>query len=246
MNSGMYAALSGNLAAVKRMDVITNNLANVNTPGYKRDKMSFESMLAGTANPPAVPQGSTADPILQKENVYVDYTTGSISQTGNPLDFSIDGEGFFTVTTPNGPAYTRQGNFRLSVDGTIVTADGYPLTGQAGPIRVAGGKVEIDAQGQVMVDGEPAGTISVVDFPKPYQLNKIGSALFVPVDPQVTPQATTASRVTQGQLEGSNVDSIGEMMAMIETNRYFEACAKVVRNYDDIAAKAANDLGRVV
>lgn len=246
MNSGMYAALSGNLAAVKRMDIISNNLANVNTPGYKRDRMSFESMLAGSVNPPAVPQGSTADPILQKENVYVDFTSGSVSQTGNPLDISIEGDGFFTVTTPTGPAYTRQGNFRLSTDGTIVTADGYPVAGQAGPIRVAGGKVEIDAQGQVMVDGEPAGTISVVDFPKPYQLNKIGSALFVPANADVVPQPVAASRVAQGQLEGSNVDSIGEMMAMLETNRYFEACAKVVRNYDDIAARAANDVGRVV
>src|SRR6185369_2327681 len=127
MNSGMYSALSGNIAAMKRMDIISNNLANANTPGFKKDKMLFEGMLAGNVNPPAVPQGMTADPILQKENVYIDYSQGPVGQTGNPFDLASDGDGFFVVETPNGPAYTRQGNFHLSADGTVVTVDGYPV-----------------------------------------------------------------------------------------------------------------------
>src|SRR6185369_3521445 len=158
MNSGLYSALSGNIAAMKRMEIISNNLANVNTPGFKKDKMLFESMLAGNVNPPAVPQGSTADPILQKDSVIIDYSPGSVSQTGNNLDLAIDGDGFFVVSTPEGPAYTRQGNFRLSSDGTLVTADGYPVMGQGGAIRVQGSRVDIDGQGVVMVDGNPAGT----------------------------------------------------------------------------------------
>lgn len=103
MNSGMYAAVSGSLAAMRRLDVISNNLANVNNPGYKKDKMSFEGLLAGTANPPAVPQSTTADPILQKENIYIDYASGPTSQSGNPLDLALDGDGFFAVTTPKAP-----------------------------------------------------------------------------------------------------------------------------------------------
>lgn len=245
MNSGMYAAVSGSLAAMRRMDMISNNLANLNTPGYKKDEMSFESLLAGTANPPAVPESTTADPILQKENVYIDYANGPTTQSNNPLDLALDGEGFFAVTTPEGTAYTRQGNFRTSADGTLVTVDGYPVQGTGGTaINIQGSRVEIDSKGVVTVDGTPAGEISVVDFNKPYALTKAGSALFVPADPQATPHPGTA-RVQQGYIEGSNVESISEMVQMIETNRYYEACTKVITGFNDIATKAANDLGRV-
>ena len=245
MNSGMYAAVSGNLAAMRRLDVISNNLANVNTPGYKKDKMSFEGLLAGTVNPPAVPQGKTADPILQKENIYIDYASGPTSQSGNPLDLALDGDGFFAVTTPEGTAYTRQGNFRKSADGTLVTVDGYPVQGSGGSaIRIQGSHVEIDAKGGVTVDGTQAGAISVLDFEKPYTMTKVGNALFVAADPQAAPQSGKA-QIQQGFLEGSNVESISEMVQLIETNRYFEACAKVIKGFDDMAAKAANELGRV-
>ncbi len=245
MNSGMYPAVSGSLAAMRRMDIISNNLANVNTPGYKKDKMTFEGMLAGSVNPPAVPQGMTADPILQKDNIYIDYANGPTAQSGNPLDLALDGDGFFAVTTPDGTAYTRQGNFRTSADGTLVTMDGYPVQGAGGAaIRVQGSHVEIDANGGVKVDGEQGGTISVVDFEKPYALTKIGSALFIPKDPQAPVQAAKGL-ILQGHLEGSNVESISEMVQLIETNRYFEACSKVIQNFDTIAGKAANEIGRV-
>ena len=245
MNSGMYAAVSGSLAAMQRMDVISNNLANVNTPGYKKDKMSFETMLAGTVDPPAVPQGMTADPILQKDNVYIDFASGPTSQSGNPLDLALDGDGFFAVTTPEGTAYTRQGNFRTSADGTLVTVDGYPVQGVGGAaIRLQGSRIEIDAKGMVVVDGTPAGEISIVDFEKPYALTKSGSSLFVPENAQAAPQAAKA-QVLQGHLEGSNVESISEMVQLIETNRYFEACSKVIKGFDDMTTKAANDLGKV-
>lgn len=245
MNSGMYPAVSGNLAAMRRLDVISNNLANVNTPGYKKDKMSFEGLLAGNVNPPAVPQSTTADPILQKENIYIDYTSGPTSQSGNPLDLALDGDGFFAVTTPDGTAYTRQGNFRTSADGTLVTADGYPVQGSGGgAISIKGNRVEIDAKGAIMVDGVQAGSIAVLDFEKPYKLTKTGNALFVSSDPQAVPQSGKA-QIQQGHLEGSNVDSISEMVQLIETNRYFEACSKVIKGFDDMAAKAASELGRV-
>jgi flagellar basal-body rod protein FlgF len=245
MNSGMYAAVSGSLAAMQRLDVISNNLANINTPGYKKDKMSFEGLLAGNINPPAVPQGMTADPILQKDNIYIDYASGPISQSGNPLDLALDGDGFFAVTTPEGTAYTRQGNFRTSVDGTLVTVDGYPVQGTGGAsISIQGSRIEIDARGVVTVDGTETGSIPVMDFEKPYAMTKLGNALFIPADPQADPQAGKA-QIRQGHIEGSNVESISEMVQMIETNRYFEACSKVIKGFDDMAAKAATEIGRV-
>lgn len=245
MNSGMYAAVSGSLSAMRRLDMISNNLANVNTPGYKKDKMSFEGLLAGNANPPAVPQGSTADPILQKENLYIDHASGPVTQSGNTLDVAIDGEGFFAVTTPQGTAYTRQGNFRTAADGKLVTVDGYPVQGTGGTaITIDGSSIEIDLNGAVMVDGVQTGTIAVMDFEKPYALNKIGNALFSPTDAQAAPQPAKV-QLQQGHLEGSNVESISEMVQLIETNRYFEACSKVIKGFDDMAAKAANEIGRV-
>lgn len=245
MNSGMYASVSGSLSAMHRLDMISNNLANINTPGYKKDKMSFEGLLAGPVNPPAVPQGKTADPVLQKESYYIDYSAGPVNQSGNPLDLALDGDGFFAVTTPEGTAYTRQGNFRSSADGTLVTVDGYPVQGVGGAsIRIQGSRIEIDAKGTVMVDGTPSGAISIVDFEKPLALTKVGNSLLVPTDAQAVPQAGKA-QIQQGHLEGSNVDSISEMVQLIETNRYFEACSKVIKGFDDLTAKAANDLGRV-
>ncbi len=244
MNSGLYSALSGSVAAMKRMDVISNNLANVNTPGYKKDKMLFESMLAGAVNPPAVAQASTADPLLQRESVFVDYSAGTVVQTGNALDLAIDGDGFFVVQTPQGRVYTRQGNFRLAADGTLVTSDGFPVMGQNAPIRIQGGHVEVDSKGVVTVDGTAAGTISVVDFPKPYRLTRVSSAGFVPQNAQVTPQPA-AGGVSQGHLESSNVETITEMLQMIETNRYYDTCQRVIKGFDDMTGKAANDLGKL-
>jgi flagellar basal-body rod protein FlgG len=230
---------------MRKLEVISNNLANINTPGYKRDKMSFECLLSGAVNPPAVPQGMTADPILQKENMYIDYAVGPTTQSGNSLDLALDGDGFFAVTTPDGTAYTRQGNFRTSADGTLVTADGYPVQGAGGsPIHIGGSRVEIDPKGVVMVDGTQAGTISIMDFDKPYSLTKRGSALFVPSDPQAT-SMTGKARIQQGYIEGSNVETISEMVQMIEANRYFETCSKIIKGFDDMSTKAANELGRV-
>lgn len=244
MNSGMYSALSGNLAAMQRMDIISNNLANVNTPGFKKDKMSFEGLLSSATTPPAVPPSTTADPILQKDNIYIDYASGPVAQTGNPFDMAIDGDGFFVVNTPAGPAYTRQGNFRLSADGTLVTTDGFPVQGQGGAIRISGSRIEIDAKGVVTVDGTEAGTISLVDFPKPYALTKRGSALFVPTDAATTPQPAKGE-LRQAHLEGSNVETITEMVQMIENSRYFDACQRAILSFNDMTSKAANELGRL-
>lgn len=246
MNSGMYAAVSGNLSAMRRMEIITNNLANINTLGYKKDKVSFESVLASSAYPPAVPQATTADPILQTENISIDYAAGVMSRTGNPLDIAVDGDGFFTVAGPEGPAYTRQGNFRMDKDGILVTSDGFPVTGSGGGnIKVRGGSISIGAKGDVIVDGEQVGTLKIVDFPKPYNLRKIGSAMFMPADPQTTPQAAANAEVRSEYLEASNVEPISEMVQLIDASRYFDSCQRVILGFDNITSKAANELGKL-
>lgn len=259
MNSGMYSALSGNLAAMKRLDVITSNLANVNTNGFKRDRIAFDSVLAGNLNPPAVPPGRTADPVLLQERMTTDFTPGTLIQTGNPLDIAIQGDGFFAVRTPEGIAYTRQGNFRLTPTGELVTSEGYAVLSRAGerpeegqPIVLAavgqegGGKPVVDNDGNITVNGEAVAQLALFDFARPYDLKKVAGTLFVPANAAVAPQVVGgATSLEQGALEQSNVDSISEMVQMVEASRFFETCQRVARGFDDITAKAINELGRV-
>ncbi len=258
MNSGMYSALSGNLAAMQRLDIITSNLANASTAGFKQDRIAFESVLAGNQNPPAVPPGQTADPVLLQGRLVTDYSAGSLIQTGNTLDVALQGDGFFTVRTAEGVAYTRQGNFRLAADGTLVTSEGYQVLSKLGdrpedgqPIRINvagqenGGKPVVDSQGNVTLNGEPVATLAIYDFPKPYQLTKRAGTLFMP-EAGARPQAASSlTTVSQGALEQSNVNTVAEMVQMVEASRYFETCQKVVRSFDDMAAKATTDLARV-
>jgi flagellar basal-body rod protein FlgG len=238
MNSGMYAALSGNLSALRRLDVISNNLANASTAGFKADQIQFESVLAGVKNP------SAQDPNYSNERFSTDFTAGALQKSDNVFDVALDGDGFFVVNTPQGPAYTRQGNFHRGATGKLENADGYEVQGQGGAISVAGGRIQIGDKGVVTVDGVASGTLSQVDFPKPYALTKSGGGLFVPADPQVAP-APSSAPVKQGYLEGSNVKVVVEMARMIETSRYFESCAKAIKSYEDMTAKAANELGKV-
>jgi len=241
MNSGMFASLSGNLKAEKRIDIIGHNLANINTPGYKRDKIGFEAMLAGTTN--QVPQNTTADPILQKDQMYIDYSAGLTSPTGNSFDLAIEGDGFFVVESPEGMAYTRQGNFHLNATGELVTVDGYRVQGQGGPVQIKGSNIEIGNNGEITADGTRVGAISIVDFPQPYALKKIGSALFQPENNQIVSQNATG-QVKQGYIEGSNVEVITEMVLMIQASRDYESYSKVIKGFDDMNAKAV-DLGRI-
>lgn len=243
MNSGIYGAISGNLAMMNQLDVLANNLANVNTPGYKKDTIRFESVLAATAS--QGDSGAVDTPALVMQEYSVDFSSGVMKLTDNTFDLALDGEGFFVVNTPDGQAYTRQGNFRIDANGKLVTVDGYEVLGGGAPILIDGGTVSFDSEGKIFVEGLETGTIDVVDFPKPYDLRKIGSALFMPNSDAARPSPARETLVMQGHLEGSNVNVLEEMVRMIETTRSSESCQKMIQNYDQMTAKAVNDLGKV-
>jgi flagellar basal-body rod protein FlgF len=245
MNSGMYTALSGNLASQQRLETLSNNLANVNTAGFKRDRVIFESVLASVKNP-SQPSGTLTDsPTMSGVSFATDFSAGPARQTGNTLDLALDGDGFFVVNSPQGRAYTRQGNFHVNGSGRLVTADGNEVLANGAPITVNGGKVDIDGKGVVSVDGNRVASLDVVDFPKPYQLQKAGGALFVAGAAGAAEQPARTTQVRQGFLEDSNVNPVLEMANLIETTRYYESCIKAGQSYDDMASKAANDLGKV-
>jgi flagellar basal-body rod protein FlgF len=245
MNSGMYAALSGNMNMMEKLNVVSNNLANVNTVGYKKDRAYFEKILDSVNNPTPNGQNGTDAPIESVVRVYTDFSTGALKQTGATFHVAIEGDGFFAVNTPQGTAYTRQGNFQRNSAGKLTTIDGYEVLGKGGtPVTVTGGKVEIDSGGNIFVDGTKTGALEVVDFPKPYQLQKIGKTLFLPANPQVVPQSVQKPAVAQGFVEESNVSAIEEMMQLLDSSRNFESCQKVVRSYDDMSGKAI-ELGKL-
>lgn len=245
MNSGMYAALSGSMVSLQRMETLTNNLANLNTPGFKKDRLVFESVLASVdASPPPASVMERTPLHTGVQQIITDYTAGPARQTGATLDFALDGDGYFAVKTPQGKAYTRQGNFHLDAGGKLLTAQGDEVLGNGSAITITGSKVEVDGKGAILVDGAQVGVLDLVDFPKPYALQKAGGALFT-AGAGVAEQPAKKMSVKQGFIEDSNVNPILEMANLIETSRYYESCLKAVRSYDDMAAKATNDLGKL-
>ncbi len=243
MNSGIYGAISGSMAMMNQLDVLANNLANVNTPGYKKDTIRFEAVLSATASQGAV-EGVDM-PALVMEEYSVDFSSGTIKLTENTFDLALDGDGFFVVNTPQGTAYTRQGNFRMDANGKLVTVEGYEVLGGGAPIIIDGGTVSFDSEGKIFVEGLETGAVDVVDFPKPYDLRKVGSALFMPNSADASPTPASGTSVMQGHLEGSNVNVLEEMVRMIETTRFSETCQRMIQNYDQMTGKAVNDLGKV-
>lgn len=245
MNSGMYAALSGNLVAQQRLDVLTNNLANVNTGGFKRDRMVFESVLGAVKNPSPGAGSLTDAPVMSGASFATDFTAGPLKQTGNTLDLALEGDGFFVVNTPQGRAYTRQGNFHVDSGNRLVTAEGYEVQATGGPVTINGGKVSIDGKGGVLVDGNQVASLAVVDFPKPYSLRKTDGVQFISAEAESDEQPARNTTVRQGFIEASNVNPLMEMAQLIESNRYYESCVKAVQSYDNMASKAANELGKL-
>jgi flagellar basal-body rod protein FlgG len=245
MNSGMYAALSGNIVAQQRLDVLTNNLANVNTAGFKRDRMVFESVLGAVKNPSQAVESLTNAPVLSGTSFATDFSAGPLKQTGNTLDLALEGDGFFVVNTPEGRAFTRQGNFHLDSGGKLVNSEGYEVLANGGPVTINGGKVDVDGKGGIFVDGNQVASLEVVDFPKPYTLQKAGGVQFMPAGSGADEQPARNTGIRQGFLEESNVNPLLEMAQLIETNRYYESCVKMVQSYDNLASKAANELGKL-
>jgi len=175
MNSGMYSAVSGNVAAMQRMDVITNNLANINTAGFKKDRMIFDSMLNSAKNMTVAAGTVTDAPVLSGYTIETDYSAGPLKQTGNPLDLSLDGDGFFVVDTPQGKAYTRQGNFHLDGKGQVVTSDGYAVQGNGGPVTIKGGRLEIDNKGGCLSMGRRWAPLPLLISPSLISCRKRGA-----------------------------------------------------------------------
>jgi len=246
-----YPVLSGAIAQQAKMELITNNLANVGTSGFKKDIAVFKGILAAQDETLGISDSALGPPATfgTFSHTVTDFSPGAIKMTGEPLDIAIEGEGFFAISTPNGTQYTRNGNFTLNADG-LLSLGVFPVEGVSGPITLPAGQVIIDTSGKISVKGGEAGsepieidTIPIYTFSKPNNLKKVGGNLFEVVGGGAIPSLDAA--MLQGALEASNVNPVEEMVAMIEVMRLYEASQKAIQTADEIAGKAANELGRL-
>jgi flagellar basal-body rod protein FlgG len=247
----IYPVLSGALAQEKRLEVIANNLANVNTAGFKRDQPLFEAIGLPPGPSAGVDGSIRPSPTFERlHQISTDFTPGVVRTTGEPLDLAIEGEGFFSVQTPQGVRYTRGGSFTIDAQGQLTTQDGFPVLGTGGPITLPPGLIQIDAEGRISVKGTEVGAqptevdlLPIFRFSDPSRLKKVGQTLFEAEGGDAVP--FPEGRMRQGALEGANVNPVEEMVAMIAVMRLYESAQKAIQTADEVAAKAANEVGRI-
>lgn len=249
MLRGLYAAAAGSATLRARMDVLTNNIVNADTIGFKRDKMissSFESVLIERINDPnVINESREVGPYsfgTHIDEVYTDYSQGNMEATGKQTDLALSGEGFYVIGTPDGERYTRSGAFNVDSDGYLVDGDGNYLLGDNGPINASFDRFEVDSKGQVTAGGSVQGTIRVVDFPQTTVLRKQGDNLYYSNGGEA-PSAAENAVVMQGYQEGSNVDIATEMVDMMMVYRAYEANQKILTMTDETLGLAVNNLG---
>jgi flagellar basal-body rod protein FlgF len=251
MIRGLYSAASGLTTATLRLGVVSNNIANANTAGYKADRLPDEvgkslDLLRWAVDDNGNPVGTiTLGPKSGLSSL--DLTPGPIQETGNALDLAIGGTGFFTVQGADGQTrYTRDGGFSLDATGALRARDGSAVLNDNGqPIQLAGGQIGVGADGTLSVDGAPTGDrLLVVDFAPGQQLLKQGNGMFTPANGAL-PQPATGTQLYQGFLEGSNVDMTESMVQTMNLVRAYEANQHLLQVQDQTLSRAVNDIGKV-
>lgn len=253
MENMLLVGLSRQVALERQMDVVSNNIANMNTLGYKSDGSLFEEFIAPGAKEGGFSGKDSSVRFVNDRGIWHDMQAGPMRQTGNPLDVALDGEGFFVVATAGGPRYTRSGAFQINNQGQLVNSEGMVVQGENGPIVFQPGdrNIIISKDGRVTVN-EGAGVttegfrgkLRVVRFQRPQDLLKEGSSNFS-APPGVQPQNMANYRVNQFMTEGSNVNSIAEMTRMIEITRTYTQISSLLQQQGDLRKNALNQLAEV-
>jgi flagellar basal-body rod protein FlgF len=244
MIKGIHTAGAALQPMMSRMEVIANNLANLNTRGYKKDDI-FARALDDAAKLQAEGRGDFAGLDVRQ---YTDFAEGSIAETHQPLDLAIQGEGFFVVESPHGWRYTRNGNFRLEKNGALVTGTGHPVIGLDGPLHVEDSEksatdlIRVTPTGEILLGTKPIGTVMIVRFADLTLLQKEGDTMFSSIEVPVRVESSSTI-VRQGFLEESNVDGLQELIAMVELARSFESSQRAIQSQDALAEKTL-DIGR--
>ena len=234
MSSGIYVATAGAVAQSNALDATANNIANAATAGFHGDRVTFKEALTAARSPDVAVVGAGTS--------RVDTQAGALTQTENPLDLALEGDGYFGVATPGGPRYTRAGNFQLDQARNLVTADGFQVRGAGGaPINVPAdaGDIAIAVDGTVSAGGNEIGKLELVRF-APGQLKREGGTLFSATG---RPLTTDLPRVRSGMLEASNVNVVRGVVDLVKVSRTYESLMRMIQGYHDIESRAARELG---
>jgi len=248
MVSGLQTAASAMDAQQERLAVLANNLANATAAGYKADQPEFFQLLTSPRAAGSVSPTGSAAPLPELPGVVhtrVDFSSGPLRETGNPLDFALEGKGFFVVRAQNGNRLTRAGTFTRLSDGNLGTQDGMPVLGADGrPLTLPdGARLSVDERGNVSVDGSEVGTLMIVAPDDPSRLTKEAGTRFAAPADMALPAATDVT-VRQGAVEQSNVNPILTLVEMIDALRVYEAAQKAAHGVDETVQRAVNEVGR--
>jgi len=245
MDVSLYQASAAMSATAHWQDVIAGNLASASIPGGRRQEVSFSDVIAGLATS----SGAV------KSNYYITSTSdvtnfkpGEMKATGGPTDFALEGPGFFTVQLPNGQhAYTRDGEFRLSSQGQLVTKQGYPVLGSNGTLQFnpnsSSAAITLSATGDLSQGADSIGKLQLTEFKGSQNLTSIGSGLFRADDESIKPFPAVSTQVRQGFVEASNTSPTTEMATLITAMRMFESNQKVLQMQSDRMSKTITELG---
>ncbi len=236
----IMAATSNMLARMRELNITANNIANVDTPGFKRD-LYFANVIEDVQKDMANKGFFEGSVKLQERNV-VDLSQGPLNKTDNPFDLAINGDGFFTIQDEQGNEYyTRNGNFQIDKDGFLVTNTGDKVMGEGGEIYLPNGNVEISKSGNITNDNDLIDKLKIVVPDNPKDVTKLGLSRY-----QFTPNTSDKhGTILQGFLEQSNVNPIESMTKLVSLQRDFDTNQKMVQSFDDINKLSSNDIGRV-
>lgn len=262
-SKGIFTALSGAMAQSQRLDTIANNIANANTTAFKKDQQTFYEYLSAYEKPPDVVQVPRVPASIESfydmqggdrgyvdsAGTFTDFTQGQLRPTGSTLDMALEGRGLFEVLTPQGVRFTRNGQFKVDGNGSLVTKEGYLVLkdGTQDPaqrrIAVEGRNLTVSKNGEIYDAGNPVGRLSVVEVSNPDSLQKVGNSLYS-LKPNFTetPIPSVDSQVNQGFLELSNVNIVTEMTDMIAASRTFETAQKAMKAFDQMDDKLINEV----
>jgi flagellar basal-body rod protein FlgF len=251
MENTLLVGLSRQMALTHELDIIANNIANIDTTGFKADNAAFTQFLKSSARDGQFSGNDKRISFVQDRASWTDLSPGAVERTGNPLDVAVDGKGYLVVQTPRGQRYTRNGSFSIDATGALVTSEGNQVAGTAGPITFQANDhdVNISSTGIITVRDStgtesPRGQLQIVSIDKPHLLQKDGSSTFnAPVGVAAGPVPPN-TRVVQGALEKSNVHAVTQMARMIEITRSYADIAAILQQQSDQRRNALQQLSQ--
>src|SRR4051795_13491125 len=250
MENAALVGLSRQIALSRELDVVANNIANINTTGYKSDSTVFHEFLMPGVR--ASGGAGRAVSVVHDRATWTDFNQGPVQPTGNPLDVAISGNAFLTVQTPRGERYTRNGALQINNQGQLVTSEGLQVIGENGPIvfQPNDRDISIGVDGLISVregnntTDSQRGKLRLAGFAEPQKLQKDGASTYM-APAGVTPQVPTNARVSQGVIEKSNVKSVMEMTRMVEVTRAYTQIASMLQQQSDTRKSAIDRLAEV-